>query len=558
MEKLPQHLKKYVVEQDYEKYTPRDHAVWRFILRQLKSFLSIHAHQSYLSGLEKTGIEVERIPKISDISRNLEKFGWRALPVSGFIPPAAFMEMQSLGVLPIASDMRSINHLLYTPAPDIVHEAAGHAPFLADAEYADYLRRYAQVAKKAIISREDLELYEAIRELSDIKENPQSAADEILAAEKNLQEKSQMISFVSEAAELSRMNWWTAEYGLVGDLHNPRIFGAGLLSSVGESQWCLSDKVRKIPLTVDCVKQSYDITEPQPQLFVARDFHHLKQVLEDLSVTMAYKTGGAEGLKKAIQAETVNTVELENGIQLSGLLKSFKSGAAGEISYLQFGGPTQICFQGRQLAGHGKDYHSHGYGTPLGPFTRSEADGITTLKFDSGVEVRGKVINTLQLSDTAALLSFDQATCKLAEEILFLPEWGTFDIVTGSRIRSVYAGPADRGSFGDLEDFVAKRVQPQVYGKAETDLFENYRAVRDLRENGIADEREIIQKFDSLAVLLPDEWLLFVEMLEMSIIKNCSAELVSKIESHLNKLVEKNSTLNSQIASGIRLAYEKF
>lgn len=125
---LPFHLKKYIVEQDYDKYTSRDHAVWRYILRQLKNFLGTHAHESYLAGLEKTGIEIEQIPRIENISAHLEKFGWRALPVSGFIPPAAFMELQSLNILPIASDMRSLDHLLYTPAPDIVHEAAGHAP----------------------------------------------------------------------------------------------------------------------------------------------------------------------------------------------------------------------------------------------------------------------------------------------------------------------------------------------------------------------------------------------------------------------------------------------
>lgn len=132
---LPEHLKKYIVEQNYDRYTPLDQAVWRYCLRQLKKFLSVHGHESYLTGLEKTGIDVESIPKISDMSEKLQKFGWRALPVSGFIPPAAFMELQSLSILPIASDMRSIDHLLYTPAPDIVHEAAGHAPIIVDPEY---------------------------------------------------------------------------------------------------------------------------------------------------------------------------------------------------------------------------------------------------------------------------------------------------------------------------------------------------------------------------------------------------------------------------------------
>src|SRR5262249_11541701 len=126
--KIPPHLNKYIVDQNYARYSAEDQAVWRYIMRQLKSFLGQFGHPSYLAGLEKTGIGVNQIPHIDQIDEHLEKFGWSAVPVSGFIPPAAFMEFQSLGILPIASDMRSLDHLLYTPAPDIVHEAAGHAP----------------------------------------------------------------------------------------------------------------------------------------------------------------------------------------------------------------------------------------------------------------------------------------------------------------------------------------------------------------------------------------------------------------------------------------------
>jgi phenylalanine-4-hydroxylase len=198
-----------------------------------------------MEGLQKTGIDIEKIPRIEDISRNLENFGWRALPVSGFIPPAAFMELQSLSVLPIASDMRTIDHLEYTPAPDIVHEAAGHAPILVNPVFAEYLREYSAVARKAIISKEDLDIYEAIRNLSDIKENPESTMEDIQQAEDHLAKVSSQVTHVSEATELSRMNWWTAEYGLIGSLENPKIFGAGLLSSLGESHSCLLDDVKK-------------------------------------------------------------------------------------------------------------------------------------------------------------------------------------------------------------------------------------------------------------------------------------------------------------------------
>jgi phenylalanine-4-hydroxylase len=364
---LPKHLQKYVVEQHYEKYTPVDQACWRYVLRQLRSFLSNHAHECYLDGLEKTGIEVERIPHVSEIDRKLSNFGWRAIPVSGFIPPAAFMELQSLGFLPIASAMRTLDHLLYTPAPDIVHEAAGHAPILIHPEFTQYLREYAQIARKAIISQEDVALYEAIRQLSDIKENPDSTPADIERAQKELEKTSAQISHVSEAAELGRMNWWTAEYGLIGDLKNPKIFGAGLLSSVGESRWCLSEKVKKMPLTLKCLETSYDITEPQPQLFVTPDFKSLSPVLQQMADKMAFRQGGLPSVQKAIRAGNVNTIEMDSGIQISGTCAEAVLAADNKtIVYLRFQGPTQLAYKEQELPGHGPQYHASGFGTALG------------------------------------------------------------------------------------------------------------------------------------------------------------------------------------------------
>ena len=86
---------------------------------------------------------------------------------------------------------------------------------------------------------------------------------------------------------------------LVGSLSAPRLYGAGLLSSVMESKSCLGEKVRKIQLSKDAVETAYDITEPQPQLFVARDFADLHQTLSEVEKDMSYKLGGLEGLRRA-------------------------------------------------------------------------------------------------------------------------------------------------------------------------------------------------------------------------------------------------------------------
>ena len=563
MQSLPNHLQKYVVKQNYEKYTPLDQAVWRYVLRQLKNFLTKHAHESYLDGLEKTGIDVEQIPRIENVSAHLEKFGWRAVPVSGFIPPAAFMELQSLNVLPIASDMRSIDHLLYTPAPDIVHEAAGHAPIIANTEYSDYLKQYAQIAKKAILSKQDLEQYQAIRELSDIKENPSSTALEISAAEEKLKHVMNETAFISEAAELSRMNWWTAEYGLVGQVDSAKIFGAGLLSSIGESKWCLSDKVKKIPLTLDCVKQSYDITEPQPQLFVAQNFKDLSRVLDELAETMAFRKGGSIALDKAVQAATVNTVQFENGLQISGVLKSYRRAADESIAYVQFEGPTQLCLSDKEIAGHDSKYHQHGYGTPVGTiqnlnFAALEVQADNELTYESGISVRGRLDQIKKLSDKAVILTFSQATCEWNGEKLFLPEWGLYDILLVNQVTSVFGGPADRAAYGDFDDFIAARVQETRYTDEQKKRFTDYQKVRSFREYKAATADEFKELFLKISQEMPNEWLLYVELLEIGYQRNYDVGFLKLVEFHLSTLQKKNDEIKSLIEEGIRLAHAKY
>ena len=537
---LPAHLRKYVVEQNYERYTPIDQAVWRYILRQLVNYLSEHAHESYLEGLQKTGISIEEIPHIEKMSQKLEEFGWKALPVSGFIPPAAFMEFQSLGYLPIASDMRTIEHTMYTPAPDIVHEAAGHAPIISEPEYAAYLKDYAQVARKSILSHEDILLYEAIRDLSDIKEAPDSTDEKIQEAEKNLELAIKKMTFVSEASQLGRMNWWTAEYGLIGDINDPKIFGAGLLSSPGESQDCLSNSVKKLPLSVDCVNFSYDITEPQPQLFVAKDFQHLKDVLQEFAQTMSFTRGGIYGLEKAVQAQTVNTIELSSGIQISGPLGGFKVDSENSPIYLQFNGPTQLSYKDQQLLGHSVDYHSAGYGTAVGPLKKSlsqklenmsqedlkkkgiEVGRTCRLEFQSEVLVDGHLKDLVFKEGKLILMTFDQCKVTYKDEVLFDPSWGIYDLSIGESIPSVFGGAADREAYGETVDFIAKVIPLKEHTEEQKKLHQIYQDIRDLRQNPSATGiSSLIERLNGF----PNEWLARLEIYEILLEKKSDSSL---------------------------------
>lgn len=538
---IPKHLKQFVVEQNYEKYTPRDHALWRFILRNAKEFLSENAHESFLKGLELTGIPTERIPRVSEMDEKLSQFGWRAICVCGFIPPLAFLEFQSNKILPIAADMRSVEHFDYTPAPDIVHEALGHAPILADEHYRHYLSQYAVVARRAIFSAEDVRLYEAIRFLSDVKENPDADLATIERAEEELKKTQALLTSASEATQLMRMYWWTVEYGLVGSLENPKVYGAGLLSSLGEARDCLEDGVKKIPFGLSCTSTSYDITEPQPQLFVTKDFLQLSAVLSDFEKNLSYRKGGHFGLEKAREARTVTTAELSSGLQVSGLLEEFEN-TGEECSYLKWGGPVQLCEKGKQLSGHGSERHGEGFSCPLGswqgfsgdPSNMSDKDllekgmqeGETCeILFSSGFVLKGVLKGSLRSKEgKLMLLTFSNCTVSKESKIYFDPSWGEFDLAVGSsQISSVGGGPADWENY-EAGNFGQASTQPgrtSPYTEKEKELFAMYAKVRDLREFGVKTQGEdkVFEDLEALArsvlSMFSEEWLLAIEISEL-------------------------------------------
>ncbi len=564
---VPKHLQKYVVVQDVESYSARDHAVWRFSMRQLKSYLSTHAHPSYVDGLEKTGIQIDSIPKIQDINKKLNRFGWSAIPVSGFIPPGAFMEFQSLGYLPIASGIRTFDHILYTPAPDIIHEAAGHAPIIADPEFAQYLKNYAEVANKAIVKKEDIKLYEAIRELSDIKEHPSSTEAEIAKCEEKLHQVSNNMGSPSEASLLGRMNWWTAEYGLIGSLDNPKIFGAGLLSSLGESENSLSSRVKKIALSVECINYEYDITEQQPQLFVTPDFAHLTKVLKDLSLSMAFTLGGAESVEKAIVSRTINTIELNSGVQVSGkVAEQIKD--QNKTLFFKISNPTQICVEGQQLPGQGVEQHNHGYSCPLGTINNQclselntielEALGVQLhenchLKYDSGFNVNGRIADLVFNNKQLILIKFTDCTVTYKDNVYFEPSWGDFDMAVGSTVTSVFRGPADSLSYITMYDYPAKVIPEVNISEQDHKIFCFYQKIRDMRDSQNTHLDSLASAANQYIEQFPQEWLAGIELLELSSHINGS----EKVKEQLLAQLEKNKKHSAEVAVCISKGIER-
>jgi phenylalanine-4-hydroxylase len=551
LSKLPQYLQSFIMPQPYNSYTAKDQAVWRYVMRKSMAYLSDKAHYSYLDGLKKTGISIEEIPHMAGMNRILKDIGWAAVSVDGFIPPNAFMAFQAYNILVIAADIRTIEHIEYTPAPDIIHEAAGHAPIIANPEYAEYLRRFGEIGSKAISSAKDYELYEAIRHLSIIKEDPNTSKEAVAKAEKKVAAISADMGEPSEMAQIRNLHWWTVEYGLIGSLDNPKIYGAGLLSSIGESEWCMSNAVKKLPYTIAAAHTAFDITKPQPQLFVTPDFAHLSVVLEAFANTMALRRGGLKGIKKLINSKNLSTVELSTGIQISGIFTHVIE-EEGRPIYFKTTGPTALAHQNKELISHNKEYHKEGFGSPIGKLKGRnlaienmapkdlEAYGIyegkkTVLEFEGGIKVSGEIITGRRnLQGKIIVISFKNCTVTHGDIYLFKPEWGIYDMAVGAAIRSAFAGVADPESYGLISEPPKEKTHKIKYAEADKNLHKLYEEVKRFRQSRSGDFEKLSIIFNQLQKNKPQEWLLFLELYE--IIKPQKLPLKQEILAYLNTL----------------------
>ena len=565
--KLPKYLHKFIVKQPYEEYTGQNQAVWRYVMRLNMSSLKKVAHSCYIDGLNKTGIVEDFIPEMEGMNRILKNIGWAAVSVDGFIPPNAFMEFQSYNVLVISSEIRTIDHIKYTPAPDIIHEAAGHAPIIANQEYSEYLRRLGEIGCKAISSPKDDEMYEAVRLLSILKENPNSSKKDIEEANNSVNRLQNEMGELSEMAKIRNLHWWTVEYGLIGDLNNPKIYGAGLLSSIEESQACLEKKVRKIPYSIDAANVNFDITNTQPQLFVVPDFSKLSFVLEKFANTMAIRTGGLNGVRKLIDSKTMGSVELSSGVQVSGHFTNVIQKNKKTI-YFNTSGETAISVNGKELIGHGKEYHKVGFGSPVGKLeginiaieNMSPRDlkrnGIVEgkkviLNFEGGIKVEGEIITGKRdLQGKIILISFKDCRVTYLEKVLFDPSWGVYDMAVGENITSAFAGPASTDSFNDIYSISDKKTNKIIYSKADQEIHKLYKSLRVFRENKTFDSKVYTDLFKEIKENCPDEWLILLELYEVVYFNDIT--LAKEVHLELVRL-KRNKNLKQLICDGLDL-----
>lgn len=571
IDRLPEHLKQFIKPQDYQDYTPINQAVWRYVMRKNVDYLGKVAHESYINGLKQTGISIENIPNMYGMNRILKDIGWAAVAVDGFIPPNAFMEFQAYKVLVIASDIRQLEHIEYTPAPDIIHEGAGHAPIIANPEYAEYLRRFGEIGCKAISSAHDYEMYEAIRLLSILKEAEDVDPRQVQEAADKVDELQNKQESPSEMALIRNLHWWTVEYGLIGSMEDPKIYGAGLLSSIGESEWCMTDQVAKLPYSIQAAYQNFDITKPQPQLYITPDFAYLSEVLEEFANKMALRAGGLDGISKLIESGAIGTVELNTGLQVSGVFTNVIT-YENQPTYFQTTGPTALAYREKELVGHGTELHQNGFGTTIGKLkginlaieNMSPKDlrayniyegEIAHLEFEGGVKVSGEIITGIRnLKGNIILISFKDCTVTYNDQVLFDPSWGTYDMAVGSEIVSAFSGPADYTSF-DLITHVPSSTTIKTASNAQRQALENlYLSVREYREGSV--KTDLATVLETLKNQFKTDWLLTVELLEIAI-KESNTNLQTESLKHLEQLKNLRPEVKHLINNGIEIAQHK-
>ncbi len=572
LDKLPKHLQQYIKHQDYGEYSAIDQAVWRYVMRKNVDYLGKVAHSSYIDGLKKTGISIENIPNMYGMNRILKDIGWAAVAVDGFIPPSVFMEFQAYNVLVIASNIRQLEHIEYTPAPDIIHEGAGHAPIIANPEYAEYLRRFGEIGSKAISNAKDFELYDAVRHLSIIKEASGTSKKEISVAEKHIDELQGNMGEPSEMALVRNLHWWTVEYGLIGSIENPKIYGAGLLSSIGESTWCMTNRVNKMPYSLEAAYTPFDITKPQPQLFVTPDFAFLSQVLEEFANTMALRKGGLNGIKKLINSKELGTIELSTGLQISGTFDKVIEFAKKPV-FFQTKGKTSLSYREKELVGHGTEKHNSSFGSPIGKlkginlaiedmsprdlkaYTIYEGETIS-LEFEGEITIEGEIITgTRNPRGEIILITFRNCIVKHKGGVLFASNEELYNMAVGENIVSAFNGPADLNSFDLVTHKISETSIKPKKNYERNQLERLYQQIRDFREgkNTTISRNKVLKE---ISTHFPEDWLLPVELYglaKMNPENQGEKEFAREILMHLETIKKNNPKEGHLIDNGINL-----
>ena len=218
----------------YPAYSAEEHDVWRTLYARMAELLPGRGADEFLTGLAALGLDREKIPALAAVSRQLFRTtGWRIARTPGLLDAHDFFGYLARRIFPCTDYIRSRSELVYTPAPDCFHDIFGHTPMIMHPRFANFYQKIGQAA---------------------------------LACKDPVVEEG-----------LTRIYWFTVEFGLIRNPGGPRIYGNGIISSSGETQHSLTGQVKKEPYRPETLAaQPYDIWHFQDKLFIIESFDQLE------------------------------------------------------------------------------------------------------------------------------------------------------------------------------------------------------------------------------------------------------------------------------------------
>jgi len=247
-----------VVEQPWAAYSRTDHAVWDALYKRQRELLPGRACREFLDGVERFGLGDGGIPKFDELNRVLGRAtGWELVAVEGLLPDEVFFDHLAHRRFPVTWWIRKPEQLDYLSEPDLFHDLFGHVPLLLNPVFADYMQAYGRGGMKA--------------------HGIGPAA----------------------LANLTRLYWYTVEFGLIATGEGLRIYGAGILSSKGESIYCLdSSSPNRIGFELERVMDTrYRIDTFQQTYFVIDDFEQLFEATRPDFTPIYARLAGRDGVR---------------------------------------------------------------------------------------------------------------------------------------------------------------------------------------------------------------------------------------------------------------------
>jgi phenylalanine-4-hydroxylase len=223
----------YVVAQQWDDYTPEQHALWRRLYRRQAGLLPGRACDMFIESLQKLDA-AQQVPQLDRVSTALsEATGWRLVAVPGLVPDRVFFEHLASRRFPVTVWLREPEEFDYIAEPDVFHDFFGHVPLLFNPVFAAHMEAYGKGGLKALA--------------------------------------------LGGLDMLGRLYWYTIEFGLIRTAQGLRVYGAGILSSAGEIEYCLhAPQPHRLAFDVQRVMRTlYKIDAYQETYFVIRDFEQL-------------------------------------------------------------------------------------------------------------------------------------------------------------------------------------------------------------------------------------------------------------------------------------------